>query len=59
MKRTLSALALLAAVSAPALADEAAIEQKLNLLIEQQGKVLQALEEVKSELQVVKVRATR
>lgn len=51
--------ALAGLVLIPAHADESEILSKMNTLEEQQEKILQTLDEIKAELNVVKVRVTQ
>lgn len=57
MKKAAVFVALLAL--APVAPARANVEQKLDQLIEKQNQILQKLDEMKLELQVVKVRATQ
>lgn len=40
-------------------AEDASVQSSLNMILKNQEKILSALEEVKKELQIVKVRATK
>ena len=62
MKKTALIALFFAALSAvftvPSFADEATLSRQMSEVIQNQKKILDSLEQVKSELQVVKVRIT-